>query len=99
MPRASSKPKLDTFNFRVDPELKAAFAAATEAADRPAAQVLREFMRSYVSREADAAFRKEARRQSRAIAAVDDDPESEPAAIQREIEAGFEADFGDEWKW
>ena len=28
MPRTSAHPKVESFNFRVDPELKAAFAAA-----------------------------------------------------------------------
>jgi len=49
MPRASQHPKLETFNFRVDATLKAEFQAATEADDRPAAQVLRDFMRGYVA--------------------------------------------------
>jgi hypothetical protein len=43
MPRASQHPKGETFNFRIDSELNAAFTAATEAEDRPAAQVLRDF--------------------------------------------------------
>ncbi len=50
MPRASARPKVESFNFRVDPELKAAFAAATAEEDRPAGQVLRDFMRGYVAR-------------------------------------------------
>lgn len=41
--------------FRVEPELRAEFADAALLEDRPAAQVLREFMRAYVnqSRERD----------------------------------------------
>jgi hypothetical protein len=48
MPRTSSHPKEENFNFRVSADLKAAFRAAAEAADRPAAQVIRDFMRAYV---------------------------------------------------
>jgi hypothetical protein len=48
MPRTTAHPKEANFNFRVPLELKAAFKEATEAADRPAAQVLRDFMRAYV---------------------------------------------------
>jgi predicted transcriptional regulator len=48
MPRTSAYPKEENFNFRVPAELKEAFKAATEASDRPAAQVIREFMRAYV---------------------------------------------------
>lgn len=35
--------------FRVEPSLRADFSKAAALADRPAAQVLREFMRAYVS--------------------------------------------------
>ena len=37
-----------TFTFRVDDDLKAAFAAAAKAQDRTAAQLMRDFMRDYV---------------------------------------------------
>lgn len=43
-----------TFTFRVDDELKTAFAAAAKARDRSGAQVLRDFMRDYVRRQAEA---------------------------------------------
>lgn len=42
MPRPSQHPKEESFNFWVDPKLKAAFQRATEAEDKPAAQVLRD---------------------------------------------------------
>ncbi len=42
--------KADTLNLRVDPALKAEFMAATEAENKPVAEVLRDFMRSYVKR-------------------------------------------------
>jgi predicted transcriptional regulator len=48
MPRSSNRLKEENFNFRVPADLKADFKAATEAEDRPAAQVIREFMRAYV---------------------------------------------------
>jgi hypothetical protein len=48
MRRTTVVPKEENFNFRVGADLKAAFRAATEAADRPAAQVIRDFMRAYV---------------------------------------------------
>ena len=38
-----------TFTFRVDDSLKAAFADAAKQKDRNAAQLLRDFMRSYVA--------------------------------------------------
>jgi hypothetical protein len=49
MPRTSKHPKEENFNFRVPADLKADFKAAVEAEDRPAGQVIREFMRTYVN--------------------------------------------------
>jgi len=37
------------FTMKLDPELRDTFMAETTAADRPAAQVLRELMRDYIS--------------------------------------------------
>ncbi len=86
MPRTSARPKVDSFNFRVDPELKAAFAAATAKEDRPAGQVLRDFMRAYVERQRDGAVAVEARRQSRFLAERAADPGSDEAAVMRWME-------------
>lgn len=99
MPRTSQHPKEASFNFRIDPALKSAFAEATEAEDKPAAQVLREFMRAYVSRQKRRVFEVEARRQSRAIADRARDPNSDEAASLRELEAWLDEDyFSGEWK-
>src|SRR5690625_1417397 len=43
-----------TFTFRVDESLKAEFASAAKARDRTGAQLLRDFMRSYVAQQEDA---------------------------------------------
>lgn len=97
MPRTSQHPKAESFNFRIDPTLKAAFTAATEAEDKPAAQVLRDFMRAYVARKQRHAFESEARRQSTAIAQRSLNPNSDDHASLREIEALFNEDaFGAE---
>ncbi|RXF75459.1 hypothetical protein [Hansschlegelia zhihuaiae] len=96
MAGANRAQKLDSFNFRVEPELKAAFTAATEAADRPAAQVLREFMRGYVERQERAAFLAEARRASLIVAAAEADPDSDGAQLQRELDANFDDLMRDE---
>ena len=86
MPRISHHPKEESFNFRVDPALKAAFQSATEAEDKPAAQVLRDFMRAYVERHHQRAFAAEAQRQSGLIAARAADPNSDEAEVMRWIE-------------
>lgn len=86
MPRTSQHPKDTSFNLRVDHALKAAFTAATEAEDKPAAQVVRDFMRAYVKQRERRAFAAEARRQSLAIAERAGDPNSDEAEIMRWIE-------------
>jgi hypothetical protein len=86
MPRQSHHSKEESFNFRVDPQLKADFQTATEAADKPAAQVLRDFMRTYVARHRERAFLAEARLQSRVLAERAADPTSDEAEVLRWIE-------------
>jgi len=99
MPRHNSSARTQSFNFRVNSALKAAFSAATAADDRPAAQVLRSFMRVYVARRERRAFTVEARRQSLAVADAAADPASDEAAVMREIEADLDATgSGDEWR-
>ena len=95
MPRTSTHPKDTSFNMRIDPALKASFTKATEAADVPAAQILREFMRAYVRQSERGAFEAEARRQSREAAALARDPNSDEHAVMREIDA----DLADERFW
>jgi len=99
MPRTSQNPKDSSFNFRIDPGLKAAFTRAAEAEDRPAAQVLRDFMRAYVARQKRLSFEAEARRQSLEAARLARDPVSDDYASLREFEALFDEDlFADERK-
>jgi hypothetical protein len=91
--------KEETFNFRIDPTLKAAFSAAAEADDKPAAQVLRDFMRAYVQRKQRRTLETEARRQSLAIAERSRDPTSDDYVSLLELEALFATDpFADEKK-
>jgi hypothetical protein len=95
MPRTSTHPKDTSFNMRIDPALKSSFTKATEAADVPAAQVLRDFMRAYVRQSERRAFEVEARRQSREAAALARDPNSDEHAVMREIDA----ELADESFW
>jgi hypothetical protein len=98
MPRASQHPKETSFDLRIDPALKAAFTAAAEAEDKPAAQVIRDFMRAYVERRERRAFETEARRQSRLLAAAARDPSNTEAEEMRWLEAFVDQnDFADEW--
>jgi hypothetical protein len=92
---ATRQSKDETFNFRVDPALKAAFTSAAEAQERPAAQVLRDFMRAYVrAREGDA-FALEARRQSRMIAAAAAVPGGDEALLLAEMDSHVDTMLSD----
>ncbi len=86
MPRQSQHPKEGSFNFRIDRKLKAEFQTATEAEDKPAAQVLRDFMRAYVERQRERAFAVEAKRQSHVLAKRAADPRSDETEVIRWIE-------------
>jgi hypothetical protein len=99
MPRTSLRPKESSFNFRIDPALKAAFSQATEAEDKPAAQVLRDFMRAYVKQRQRRAFLSDAHKQSVEAANRARDPRSDDAISLREFETLLDEDhFADEWK-
>ena len=86
MPRSSARPKAESFNFRVDPELKAAFAAATAEEDKPAGQVLRDFMRRYVEQRQARVAAANNRRHSRVLTGRASDPSSDEAAVMHWIE-------------
>lgn len=86
MQRTNANPKESSFNFRVDTELKQAFAAAASAEHKPSGQLLRDFMRAYVERQRMHAVTAEARRQSRLIAKRAADPAGDEAEVMRWID-------------
>ena len=75
MPRTTTNRKGETLNLRVDPKLKAEFVAASEAENRPIAEILRKFMRAYVDHAKRNKFAAEARRQSRLVTKSSDEAE------------------------
>ena len=75
MPVTDGRGKEATLNLRVDAALKAEFASVVEAEERPAAEVLRALMRSYVEEARRRRFVTEARRQSQLVAASKDEAE------------------------
>ena len=75
MPQPIPRSSESTFNLRIDAALKAEFAAAVEAEQQPAAEVLRSLMRGYVEEARKRRFAAEARRQSELIAASEDEAE------------------------
>lgn len=75
MPYTRHRRKEDALSLRVDPALKAEFLAAAAAENKPVAEVLRNFMRSYVQRAKRKRFVAEARRQSQLVANSADESE------------------------
>lgn len=75
MPRTLPPSAETTFNLRIDAALKKEFAAAAEAEQKPAAEVLRALMRAYVEHARKRRFSAEARRQSKLIASSHDEAE------------------------
>lgn len=75
MPGTEERGKEATLSLRVDAALKAEFVSVVEAEERPAAEVLRALMRSYVEEARRRRFASEARRQSQLIATSKDEAE------------------------
>jgi antitoxin component of RelBE/YafQ-DinJ toxin-antitoxin module len=75
MPVTEDRGKEATLNLRVDAALKAEFVSVVEAEQRPAAEVLRGLMRSYIEEARRRHFAAEARRQSQLVAAAKDEAE------------------------
>ena len=75
MPDTIARHKETTLNLRIDAALKQEFVAVVEAEDRPAAEVLRALIRGYVEEARKRRFAVEARRQSKLIAASEDEAE------------------------
>ena len=75
MAKTIERRRESTLNLRIDTALKEEFTAIVEAEDRPAAEVLRTLMRSYVDEANRRRFAAEARRQSQMIAASKDEAE------------------------
>jgi hypothetical protein len=75
MPQSIARTRESTLNLRIDGDLKREFAAAVEAEDRLASEVLRSLMLDYVEESRKRRFAVEARRQSALIAASEDEAE------------------------
>ena len=90
-------PKIETMTFRVEPALKTAFAKIADEEHKPIGELLRELVRERVERKRRRAFELEAHRQSLVAAALARDPNTDEAAVMRELKADFAA-FADEWK-
>lgn len=97
MARTTQEPKQEIVTFRIAPRLKAAFAKIAAQERKAVGELLREMIRERVDQKRRRDFEVEACRQSREAAAAAQDPNSDEAAVLRELEANFD-EFAKEWK-
>jgi hypothetical protein len=90
MARTSAEPKADIITFRISPGLKIAFAQIARQEGKPVGELLRELVRELVEQKRRGEFEAEARRQSMIIAKAAEDPNSDEAAVMRELDANFD---------
>jgi uncharacterized membrane protein len=97
MARTSADHKAEIITVRVPSALKAAFAEIAQQESKPLGELLRELIRERIERKRRREFEADARRQSLEAAVLARDPNSDEAAVMRELEADLE-EFGKEWK-
>lgn len=90
MPRTTTEPKAQVVTFRIDPALKADLSKLAERESKPVGELLRDLIRERVERTRRRDFEAEAHRQSLVIAAAARDPNSDEAAMLRELDALFD---------
>ena len=97
MTRTSAEPNADIITFRIPPALKAAFAEIARQEAKPVGELLRELIRERVKQKERREFEAEARRECLEINAAARDPNSDEAAVMRELDALFDESVR-EWK-
>ncbi|HEV8031732.1 MAG TPA: hypothetical protein VGP42_12010 [Stellaceae bacterium] len=97
MARRSPEPNADIITFRIPPALKTAFAEIAVEEAKPVGELLRELIRQRVEEKKRRKFEAEARRQCLEANAAAQDPNSDEAAVMRELDADLE-EFAREWK-
>jgi hypothetical protein len=84
------EPKAEIITFRIPAALKVAFAEIAEQEAKPVGELLRELIRERIKQKERREFEAEARRQSMIIAEAAEDPNSDEAAVMRELDANFD---------
>jgi Arc/MetJ family transcription regulator len=97
MSRTGTAVKAEILTFRIDASLKREVSRIARTERKPVGELLRELVQERVDRKRRLAFEAEARRQSLLLAAAAQDPNSDEAAVMRELDANFE-EFAREWK-
>ena len=90
MARTSADPNADIITVRVPPALKAAIAEIARDEAKPVGELLRDLIRERVRQKERREFEAEARRECLAINAAASDPNSDEAAVMRELDANFD---------
>jgi hypothetical protein len=90
MARTSAEPNADIITFRIPPGLKTAFAEIARQEAKPVGELLRDLIRERVRQKERREFEAEARRQCLEIAEAARDPNSDEAAVMRELDANFD---------
>jgi predicted transcriptional regulator len=99
MSQTEADPITDALTVRLPPELKAEFAAIAEKEAKPIGELLSELVRERVKLERRREFEAEARRQCLEANAAAQDPNSDEAAVMRELDANFDEFAREEWIW
>ncbi len=86
----SNTTKMDTFTFRIESDLKAAFVKLVESQNKPAGEILRGFIRELVGSKRQSDFLKQARLQSKIIAASAGSSDSDEAEVLRQLDMEFD---------
>jgi hypothetical protein len=97
MPRTGTAVKAAILTFRIDPSLKREVSKIARTERKPVGELLRELVQERVDRKRRLAYEAEARRQSLLVAAAARDPNSDEAAVMRDLDANFD-EFVREWK-
>src|SRR4051794_19826434 len=99
MPPTEADAIAEIVTLRLPPELRTEFSAIAEKEAKSVEELLRELIRERIKLERRREFEAEARRQCLEANAAAQDPNSDEAAVMRELDANFDEFARDEWVW
>ena len=97
MSRSSAERSADVITFRIPRALKDDLVEIARAEGKPVGEMLRDLVRRRVAEQERLVFEAEAQRQCLAANAAAANPNSDEAAVMRELEADLK-EFSKEWK-
>ncbi|MFI4947407.1 MAG: ribbon-helix-helix protein, CopG family [Alphaproteobacteria bacterium] len=90
MARTSAEPNADIITVRIPAALKTALAEIAREEAKPVGELLRDLIRERVRQKERREFEAEARRECLVLNAAARDPNSDEAAVMRELDANFD---------